>query len=211
MENIFTPPPSDIIGGADVSTEGIPLSTVLIIVLIVAAVACVVALVHYVLFCWGLYRIAKKLCVENAFLAWIPYAQYYTLGAVAERCDERSGKVFPRPWAKIVLFGTLGAMAIMVVLYTVNFICSFFPMIGVLIALLSSLLVMVLAYAPLVLDSICRWKIYREFFPETVNIVLFIVGIVFNVQAIITLVASFRQPNDIEKEYIENVMITYND
>jgi hypothetical protein len=61
------------------------------------------------------------------------------------------------------------------------------------------------ALVPLVLDSICRWKIYREFFPETVNVVLFIVGIVLNVQAIITLIASFCKLRPAKEDVIENV------
>ena len=71
--------------------------------------------------------------------------------------------------------------------------------------MLITAVMMVIALVPLVLNSICRWKIYREFFPETVNVVLFIVGIVLNVQAIITLIASFCKLQPAKDDAIENV------
>ena len=196
------------VGGADV----IPGIGVLIAILLaVSAVSLIVTLISYLLYCWGIYRLAKKLDVENAFIAWIPYAQYYTLGKIAEKCDERAGKAVPRPWGKIMLIGSLCTVAAYAVLYAANMILSFIPVIGFVLSLLITALMMVIALVPLVLDSICRWKIYREFFPETVNVLLFIVGIVLNVQSIITLIASFRAPNAPENEYVEGVEYSYHD
>ena len=191
-----------IIGGSD-TIPGI--GVLIAILLAVSAVSLIVTLIHYVLYCFGIFRIAKKLDVELAWLAWIPYAQYYTLGKVAEKCDERAGNFSPRPWAKIVLFGAIGTMVVYAILYVVSLILSFIPFVGFILGLLISTVMMVIALVPLVLNSICRWKIYREFFSEPINVVLFIVGIVLNVQAIITLVASFCKLRSAKDDAIENV------
>lgn len=191
-----------IVGGSD-TIPGI--GVLIAILLAVSAVSLIVTLIHYVLYCFGIFRIAKKLDVELAWLAWIPYAQYYTLGKVAEKCDERAGNFSPRPWAKIVLFGSIGTAVVYVILYFLNLILSLIPFVGFILSLLISAVMMVIALVPLVLDSICRWKIYREFFAEPVNVVLFIVGIVLNVQAIITLIASFCKLRSAKDDAIENV------
>ena len=191
-----------IIGGSD-TIPGI--GVLIAILLAVSAVSLIVTLIHYVLYCFGIFRIAKKLDVDLAWLAWIPYAQYYTLGKVAEKCDERAGNFSPRPWAKIVLFGSIGTVVVYAILYVVNLILSLIPFVGFILSLLIGALMMVIALVPLVLDSICRWKIYREFFSEPVNVVLFIVGIVLNVQAIITLIASFCKLRSAKDDAIENV------
>lgn len=191
-----------IIGGAD-TIPGI--GFIIAIILAISAVSLIVTLIHYLLYCFGIFRIAKKLDVDLAWLAWIPYAQYYTLGKVAEKCDERAGNFSPRPWAKIVLFGAIGTVVAYAVLYFINFIFSLIPFIGFILSLLISAVMMVIALVPLVLDSICRWKIYREFYSEPVNVVLFIVGIVLNVQAIITLIASFCKLRSAKDDVIENV------
>ena len=191
-----------IVGGAD-TIPGI--GFIIAIILAISAISLIATLIHYLLYCFAIFRIAKKLDVDLAWLAWIPYAQYYTLGKVAEKCDERAGKTSPRPWAKIVLFGSIGTVVVYVILYFLNFIFSLIPVVGFILSLLITAVMMVIALVPLVLDSICRWKIYREFFPETVNVVLFIVGIVLNVQAIITLIASFCKLRPAKDDAIENV------
>ena len=42
----------------------------------------ILALVFYVLFSLGLYTMANRRGISNAWLAWIPIAQFYTLGEV---------------------------------------------------------------------------------------------------------------------------------
>jgi hypothetical protein len=96
-------------------------------------------------------------------------------------------------------------MVVYAILSVVNLILSLIPVVGFILSLLIGALMMVIALVPLVLDSICRWKIYREFYSEPVNVVLFIVGIVLNVQAIITLIASFCKLKPAKDDAIENV------
>ena len=200
LQELFGNP--DIIGGYDPAIPGIGvLLSVLGIFAAVAIFAIAVAIVSYVIYALGTYRLAKKLGVEYAWLAWIPYAQYFTLGKVAEQCDVRRGKS-TKPWGKIMLFVALGAMVACAVLGGIGgFLNSLLFPLGVPFTMLSSLV----SWAPLVIMCICCWKIYREFFPETVNTVLFVISIVFSVQTIVNLVASFRQPNPVEDTVIENV------
>ena len=143
--------------------------------------------------CHTAYELAKKLGVDYAWLAWIPYAQYYTLGKVVEKCDERRGSK-QYPWGKIVLVAFAGAAVLGGILGGVSSLGSMIPLIGSIIGMLCYALIMLVATATMVLDCICRWKIYREYFPEPANIILLVVGVVCNAQTIITLVASFRKP-----------------
>lgn len=208
-EEIYGNP--DIIGGYDPAVPGIGvLLTVLCILAAVAIFAIAVAIVSYVIYALGTYRLAKKLGVEYAWLAWIPYAQYYTFGKVVEKCDERRGSK-QYPWGKIVLFSFAGAAILGGVFGGVSSIGSMIPLIGSVIGMLCYALVMLVSFATMVLDCICRWKIYREYFPEPANIILFVVGILCNAQSIITLVASFRKPVPAMDTVIEGVAYTYNE
>ena len=193
---------SDIIGGNDPAIPGIGVLLMILCFLIITSVISIaVSVISYLLYALSTYRLAKKLDVQKAWLAWIPLAQYFTLGKVAEQCDVRRGKS-TKPWGKIMLFVALGAMVACAVLGGIGgFLNSLLPPLGIPVTMLSSLV----SWAPLVIMCICCWKIYREFFPETVNTVLFVISIVFSVQTIVNLVASFRQPNPVEDTVIENV------
>ena len=183
---------SDVVGGADVEASAVAIgATFLLIVSVAAVIGLIVAAVTYVIWSLGTYRLAKKLDVDKAFLAWIPYAQYWTLGQVAEKCDERRGKEV-KPWGKYFLISAVGSVVIGTVLSGIgSVINSILPGVGMIFTIPASLL----SYLPLVVMCICCWKIDREFFPETVNIVLFVISVVFSVQPIMNLIASFRQPN----------------
>ncbi len=197
-----------IIGGADVGAESFVL-TLLITILAIIAVVSVALLVAYVINSLGLYRIAKQLGVDQAFLAWIPYANYFLLGKVVEKCDARNGNRV-RPWGLIVLLSMIGATLIGAVLGGASSIFSIIPLIGLIISVLASMLSMALSAATLALDCICRWKIYGEYYSDTAKIVLVIVGALFSIQPIITLITSFRQPKDAQSAPIDNVEYTYN-
>ena len=199
---------SDIIGGADTSV-GVGVFAILLIMLGIAIVCCLVSLVIYVVWCLGTYRLAKKLDVEKPFLAWIPYAQYWTLGQIAEKCDARRGNTAGKPWGKYFLFSALISVAAGLVLGTLGgIINAFIPGVGVLLTLPASLL----SYLPLIVLCICCWKIYHEFFSETTSIVLFIVSILCSAYSVILLIASFRELNPaevVEPEEKEPVTYTY--
>ena len=168
------------------------MATVAIVMIVVALIALVVGiltvLVAYVLQALAIMRMSQKLYVERPWLAWIPIAQSYALGRVAERCDERQGKEV-KPWAKILLFAHIGYYVVYVVLSGMSGIVQFIvPILG---PALLSLLQTALSLAFTVFVYICVWKAFREFYPPTVNIVAFVVTVVLSIHPITMLIASF--------------------
>lgn len=198
-------------GGADAST-GIGIVAILLI-LGISVIGLLISLAIYIVWCLGTYRLAKKLDVEKPFLAWIPYAQYWTLGQIAEKCDARRGNTAGKPWGKYFLLSSLISMAVGIVFGTVGGLVNLvIPGVGILITLPASLI----SYLPLIVLCICCWKIYHEFFSETSSIVLFIVSIVCSAYSVILLIASFCELNPVQNdgtaavESLESVEDTYN-
>ena len=157
LQELFGNP--DIIGGYDPAIPGIGVLLMILCFLIIASVISIaVSVISYLLYALSTYRLAKKLDVQKAWLAWIPLAQYFTLGKVAEQCDVRRGKS-TKPWGKIMLFVALGAMVVCAVLGGIGgFLNSLLPPLGIPVTMLSSLV----SWAPLVIMCICCWKISRE-------------------------------------------------
>lgn len=161
---------------------------IIVIALITLAVGMLSVIVTYVLQALAIMRMSNKLYIERPWLAWIPIAQSYALGRVAERCDERQGKDV-KPWAKILLFAHIGYYVVYVVLSGISGLVQLIiPVIG---PALLSLLQTALTLAFTVLVYICVWKAFREFYPPTVNIVVFVVTVVLSVHPITMLIASF--------------------
>ena len=77
--------------------------TVLLILLGILLVAGIFGLVLYILRSIGLHRIGKNCGVSAAWLAWIPVAHYYVLGAVAERDTPAGKKPFPFGVVMVIL------------------------------------------------------------------------------------------------------------
>lgn len=183
----------DALGLEEVAGDTVP-AVILVLLLIVVAAALLVAmwvLVSYVMQAFAIMRMAQKLNVERPWLAWIPVAQSYELGRLAEQCDSRQDLPV-KPWAKILLFSHIGFMVF-------NSISSGFsallqlivPFVGPAIL---SLLLSALSLAFSVLVYICVWKIFREFYPKKVHVVAFVVSVLFNVHPLGMLIASFFQP-----------------
>ena len=185
---------------ANLSAQGI-IGTIVLVFLGIVAAAAVLGIINYVIHALGIFKLAKKTDVKLPWLAWIPYAQYFTMGKVVEQCDTRIGKT-PKSWGKILLIANIGATIACAVLTGIaNLINLIIPLLGIPFAMLSS----AVSIAAFVLVCIGLWKIYREFFKKPANIILFVVGIVLNIYPIITLIASFRQPNPVAGDVIENV------
>lgn len=68
---------------------------------IIYLIALVFLLVQYVLTSMALYTLAKRRGVANPFLAWIPVADSYITGVLAEGYDAREGH--KRGWGKVLL------------------------------------------------------------------------------------------------------------
>ena len=178
--------------GAQSTVSDEQMATVAIVMIVVGLIALVIglltALVTYVLQALAVMRMSQKLYIERPWLAWIPVAQSYALGRVAERCDERQGKEV-KPWAKIMLFAHIGYYVCYVVLSGMSGIVQIIvPVLG---PVLLSMLQTALTMAFTVFVYICVWKAFREFYPPTVNIVVFVATIVLSVHPLTMLIASF--------------------
>ena len=178
--------------GAQSTVSDEQMATVAIVMIVVGLIALVIglltALVTYVLQALAVMRMSQKLYIERPWLAWIPIAQSYALGRVAERCDERQGKDV-KPWAKILLFAHIGYYVVYVVLSGMSSIVQL--IVPILSPVLLSTLQTVLTMAFSVFMYICIWKAFREFYPPTVNIVVFVATIVLSVHPLTMLIASF--------------------
>ena len=209
LQELFGNP--DIIGGYDPAIPGIGVLLIFLCIIAVAAIFSIaVTIVGYVINALGIYRLAKQQGVDYAWLAWIPYAQYYIFGKVTEQCDARRGSKH-YPWGKILLLSCAGATLLGSVFGSLYVLLSMIPIIGSLLSMFCYLLIIVLSYATMVLDYICRWKVYREYYPDPANIILFVVGVLCGAHSIITLIASFRKLVPAADGVIDDVEYTYHE
>lgn len=75
--------------------------------------------VRYILYSLGLMGLAKRTGVKNAWLAWIPVANVYVLGATADMLEEKRG--LSHKWSKFLLILTVAVAA----LFTLFFVSLF--------------------------------------------------------------------------------------
>lgn len=145
---------------------------ILTVGIVVAVVTAVVVITLYVLRAIGLCNIAKKLGVKNRFLAWIPYANAYVLGACAEQSARRNGKK-PWKWGYILLFTTLGLrIGQPIVQMLIAIILTIFPMLSALIGLIMGCSGLIL----LVMTGYCLWCICKEFMDQTLAVIFAVLG-----------------------------------
>lgn len=184
---------------------GVSVGLLAVILIAVFSIVFLIAIVAYVLNALAIFRLAKQQNVENAWMAWIPYAQQFTMGKIAEKCDERRG-LATKPWGKILLFVSIGAAVAGALLGGIgSFLSVIIPILGAPFTMLASLV----SWAPLVILYICCWKVFREYFTEPVHIVLLVVSIVLSAQSIILLIASFCKPNPAIDEVVEDSVASY--
>ena len=132
----------------------------------------IVGIALYIVMALALQAMAKKLDLENTWLAWIPIANVYLMGKVAG--DEVT--IFQKKIPKLSLVLLVGCIAIMII--------SGIPVIGQLAAI---------AYA--VLSFFSMYKIYR-IFAESSAVLFIVLSIVLNVTApFLMLMASKNEPN----------------
>lgn len=162
------------------------------VLMVVAALTMIVGVFIYVAQAFALMRMAQKLSVYRPWMAWIPIAQNYTFGAVAERCDDRRG-ISTKAWAKIMLIAGIVNAASSIIYSIAQQILPILGLIGALLFLLLALAYMVATAVFLVIRLICVWKMLREFFPPVANVIIFIVSI-FAGPTIPMLIACFMKP-----------------
>ena len=135
------------------------LAVIVVGALIISAVLLILAIISYVFRSIGLMRIAKKLGVKYRFLAWIPFASAYLVGACAEKSLERDGKK-PWKWGTILLLTLIATTVGMPFLQlTVSVVLSVLP-------LLAFALDAVLSCASLIylgLYTYCLFCVFKQF------------------------------------------------
>jgi|GEM_PF-1574173 hypothetical protein len=132
----------------------------------------IIVVIMYILTALGMQAMAKKLNIENSWLAWIPVANAYLMGKIA---GDRI-KIFDKDIQKLGMVLLIGAICVGVL--------SFIPVIGTLLAI---------AYA--VLYFVALYKIFKIFSEN--NAALFcVLSIVINVtEPFFIYFSSKNQPN----------------
>jgi len=80
----------------------------LIVSVIFSIIGAIIGIAAYILTALGLYAIAKNRGMENPWLAWIPIAQFYIIGAIVK--ELKFGDSFTIPKMELVL--PLGCLAV---------------------------------------------------------------------------------------------------
>ena len=81
--------------------EELMLIVTAVFVVVIYAGALAVAVANYVMCSLSYYAIAKRRNIDNPWLAWIPVASYWLLGAIADEFDARNG--IKRNWGKTLI------------------------------------------------------------------------------------------------------------
>jgi len=115
----------------------------LIATVIFTIIGVILGIAAYVLTALGLYSIAKNRGMENPWLAWIPIAQFYIIGAIVK--ELKFGTSFTIPKMELVL--PLGCLAVAIL--------SWIPVLGWLISI---------AYAVVAIYSL--YIMYQKYVPQ---------------------------------------------
>lgn len=154
------------------------LGIMLVVFLLFYLVLVGIMLANYIMTAIGLQKIAKRRGVNYPWLAWIPYANYWLIGSIADDYDNRNG--LKKRWSKILL-GLLIAYGAGLVLYFVSIIVFFIQttlmginesditagFIGTLLFFYIVLIIfMVIATILSVIYYICMYKIFESTVPD---------------------------------------------
>ncbi len=166
----------------------------------------------YVLSSLGLYRLAKRRGVSKPWIAWIPIANSWTVGAVTDDYELRCG--FKRKW-RMVLPVLTGIVLVAALLYNIFISGSFAGImsnyqymygqldnvVGIVVSLYALLIVMLMSTTVLMAcQVVCLFKIYESTVPERAVKYLLLSLLVPLAEAICLFKCSDK---GYEKEYIE--------
>lgn len=136
------------------------------------------AILSYVLSSLSVYTIAKRRMISNPWLAWIPFANYWTIGAIADDYDARMG--IKRKWRVILLTLSLVFLGTFLLIYITIFAVGFSlalkyqyvntvtpDFIGFMIMIyIMILVVMLVALAFTACSYICTFKLFESTVPQ---------------------------------------------
>lgn len=151
---------------------------VLAIVMVVYLLILGIGIASYVMNSLALHKIADRRGIQNPWLAWIPFANYWIIGSIADEYDAHNG--LQRKWKVVLLALALIYVGGFVLMYIFMFV-FIFAIIGVAesgseptAAFFSTLLgfyvilvvIMLIAMAFNALYTICMYKIFESTVPE---------------------------------------------
>ncbi len=155
-------------------------TTVVIVSLIILAfyfAAFALSIAQYIITSYSIYTIAKRRLIENAFLAFIPYGNYWILGSIADDYDGKSG--FNYNWRKLLIIFPIvicAAMFLFFIIFSAAFIFIESTMYshlnyGVMFAIIISvfimyILILLFAVAFMIIEWICIYKVFESTVPE---------------------------------------------
>ncbi len=157
-------------------------------------------------------NLCKKLSLPNGWLGFIPIANVFKIGQIANKCCEFDGK--KKRYDKAILIPTI-LMYVLFIPMVISFVFFIFSIFGaesngdaafsifsLLILCLTYLCMLAAAIVASVFLYIAYYKIFKIFAPQ--NAVLFIVlSIIISVPYILLLIASLKEPVIPQQTYNE--------
>ncbi len=194
-------------------------------------ISSVVSIIAYLLTSFGIYNMGKKLGVANPWLSFIPFANIYAFGKIAEHYIKKDGRPSAK-FSKILLTFNIIILVLTVVLVTAllvgvileamsnpdmnaYFESEEFAVTGlytfILPVVLGTLAICGLAIAYMVVTYVALWRIFSIFDPETATLYL-VLSIFFGfLQPIFIFILRNREPQifmpqPLVQEETENIM-----
>lgn len=157
--------------------EDLIMQSVLTVVLIVLLYLVIlgIGIANYVMTSLSLYTIASRRNINNPWLAWIPYANYWIIGSIADEYDARNG--IKRKWRVVLLTLVLTYFISFIIVYGIMMILIIATsnmyetgmtaaVSGIVITYIIFILVILVGVAFSMLSSICIYKIFESTVPE---------------------------------------------
>ncbi len=151
---------------------------IVLIYILILGTALAGALAVYLLQGFAVYSIGKNLGFEKAWLSFVPVANTFFFGQIAEKRIKEDGKPL-MPFAKLLLILKIACLACSLAVlffYFLEMICRELPalmIIFLMIVIITYLILLVVCIALSVITGFALWQIYSMLAPE--NKVLFLV------------------------------------
>lgn len=143
-----------------------------IAVVVLYVILLAVAVADYVMTSLSLYTLAKRRGIRGAGLAWVPVANYWIIGSLANEIDNQKGMA--RKWNVVLLslaaIGLGGVLVAYAALIVAGIVYAFVAMDSLLLLVLPFyillILAMVVSVALSICSAVCIYKIFESTVPE---------------------------------------------
>ncbi len=154
---------------------------VLVVILLIYLGLIGIVIANYIMNAIGFQTIAKRRGVKYPWMAWIPYANYWLIGSIADEYDQRKG--LKKRWGKILVGLLIGygvgftlyfiAIIVMIIRTALQAVQGFYEpefttaMIGSFLFIYVVLIIfMILALILSIVYYICLYKIFESTVPD---------------------------------------------